>query len=153
MSLPIDQALQAPARIRLLFVDEQIDRVRPALAHLRAFDPRQFHDGVAHAVEIEREETLAQQRLGGGADLFRADVLELGVHAEPGYRPAIAREPAIQHAEDRQRDEGQRDAPGHQFERECTAHGRSSANDVSRTRQHRSSKPMPTTPAALGTSE
>src|SRR5262249_53682457 len=126
---------------------------------------------VAHAVDVERKEPGAEMRRRRGADLLGADVVELGVDAQVAHRPAVGREPAVQHADDGQQHERNGDAPGDRFEDQTAVHCARSASggrgardegreepvagsiDVSRIRQHSSSNEMPTTRAAFGTSE
>ena len=122
LATPADQALGTPARIGLAFVDDEIDRIGPALARFGAFHPGQCRDRIANLVELDREETVAEQRLRRGANLFGADMIEFRAHVELAHRPAIAREPAVEDADERQRDQGQRDGPGEQLEEDVAAH-------------------------------
>ena len=170
LAAPVDQPVVAPARERLLLIDNELDRIRPALARLDALHPRQLRHCSAHRGEIDREEPVAEMRRNRGADLLGADVVELRAHVELGHRPAVGREPAVQHADDRQSDQRQRDAPGDELEEERAFHRPppsestdapesripnpgSFSNVDSKIRQHSVSKSMPTALAAFGTSE
>ena len=155
-----DQARVAPARKRLALVDGQAQRIRPLLAGLDALDPGQARNGVAHILQLHGEKTLAQMCFHGGADLFGADVRILGAQLDLAHWPARGGEPAVQHADDGQGDQGQGDAPGKQARDQGTFHGSppatvaaSRARLDSRIRQHKVSNSMPTARAAFGTSE
>src|SRR5690348_5113543 len=135
------QRIVAPVGDRIDLGDGDIERAGPVLAHFHARHPRQRGDRVAHLVEIDREEAGAQRRRHRRAHLRRADVAEGRVYLQLAHRPAIRREPALQHADHRQRDQRDRDDPGGETQGGGAFHAvppDSRSNEVSSTRQHSS---------------
>jgi len=133
LALAADQLVVVPARERLMLVNAHDQRIGPALARLHRFHPRQRGNRLLHGAQIEREEAATQARQHRGTDLQRVDMLEFGLHDESRHRPAPGGEPAAQNADDRQRDQREREAPGKQAHDPLHA---SSRKLVSSTRQH-----------------
>src|SRR5690348_2126823 len=131
-----EQPALAPVRERVQFQHAQFQHVRPALARFDPRDPRQRRDPPAHAIQIQREESGVQVGRNRRAQFFSVDMLEFCLHLQPLHRPAVRSEPALQHADQRQRDQCDRDQPGEQTSDGGALHAASPSKLVSSTRQH-----------------
>ena len=130
-----DQLLVAPARERLLLEHAHLDRVGPALAHFDALHPRQRRYCGTQVFELDRKEATAEMLRRCRADLFRADMIEFGRDRQIADRPALLREPAVEHAGDRQHD--QRDGNHHQRAQQQELSGATAEEHVPRAHHQR----------------